>query len=396
MYRSAMACLLNDAGDWRLFLRQCKAAGANMIRIFLDWLDGEGTKPNAFHLFLQIGEWNPYALGGYGGYPNVPIFDLTKKDEAAWAHLREVLQYMKELGLTPWFIFQDRCSISAEGWQRFLNSFFSNKQRYPGWDIPGYYTPETGVEAAISGSLIGEGLNDYYWQYEYWVIDLCYQLGITFVAGEPMNEVGDSRKDQQGNYIVSVDEWMQWLGWRMASLSNLKYNVRIISIREPLSYQLVAPICDIVDAHWIVEAGDIDRYAAGLDLKKAILNSDGGANGKGPLVSEYGQHNRSLDQARSVGAACSDRMAAGFCELFPEQITHAAWNTDRIDYAPLRELSIASGGLADLNAEKSKQHQKSDEAKIEQAEQSCYEKYIAHRPISKWQLGAFLRCIFSK
>jgi|WetSurSiteA1Bulk_404760.scaffolds.fasta_scaffold00434_12 hypothetical protein len=398
MIRSIFSFFLTDSGDWRLFLQNAADAGANCIRLPLDYLDGDGNHANPFHLFEQVGIWNPYALAGEAGYPDVPIFDITKKDEPAWAHLREVLIEMKRLSLIPWFVFQDRCSIAISGWQRFLNSFYSNIQRYPGWNIPHYY--DGGVEAAIGGSLIGQGLNDYYWQYEKWIIDLCYELGIIELYGEPMNECGAAEKDESGHYIVSVAEWLQWLGWRMDSLKNLKYSKRIISIREPLSNQLIAPICDLVDAHWILEASDIPIYAANLEPKRTILDADGAMNGAGPHASVFGQRSRSIAQARSIGSFAREKGYAGFAELAPEQISDAngPWNTDCIDYAPLLELSLSSGWEPSsyLICGKSRQQQRSDEAKIEKKEESCFEKYIADRPISKWQIGEFIRCIFSR
>jgi hypothetical protein len=344
---SMCATLLSARGDWHHYLEQCAANGANTVRFFLDYVDGAGGEYHPVSPFLEVGTWNPCALAGEPGYPDVPQVDLTRKDPAYWQRLREVLCEMNRLALTPWFVFEDQCSEFRDGWERHLNSFYGNVQRYPGWDVPGYYTPETGVHAAIPSGTIGLGLNDYHYQYELWVIELCYEIGLTEVYAEPKNEFG-----YDVGPLCSLEVQLEWFKLRCLALRNLKYTLVIGSARPPIGPGIAA-FCDLYDQHCIIEAADIERCPNGLDPSVVILDSDGAPNGTGPLASYFGWRSRGLEQAISIGDAITALGYAGFCEMPQEQIDtpDLPWNVGLIDYAPLRILALETGWIPPPPAE---------------------------------------------
>lgn len=336
---SMCADLLHTTGDWRAYLEKCAANGVNTVRFFLDEVGPDWTYlPGPFKL---LGFWNPYAAAGVPGQPDVPCVDLAQKNPAWWDHLREVLCAMKDLGLTPWFCFEDRCSepYPEEGWKRWLNSFYGCAQQFPGWNRPGYYTPETGVEPKHAGGNMALGLNDYHYQYELWVIDLCYSLGITVVYGEPKNEIGYDVAQLYG-----IDDQIEWFRLRAEALRNLKYTLVIGSARPPI-LGLIVPYVDLYDVHGILDVPQLDRLAAGLDPAKTLVSTDGALDGGTGRASVFGIRSIGEDQAAVLGAELTRRGYAGWTVLPQEQIWSATstWNVDLIDHAPTRALALATG-----------------------------------------------------
>ena len=295
---SMCADLLHCQGDWRAYLESCAENGVNTVRFFLDEIGPDWTYlPGPFRL---LGFWNPYAAAGIPGQPDVPCVDLSQRNPAYWDHLREVLCAMKDLSLTPWFVFEDQCSepYPEEGWRRWLNAFYGNVQQYPGWNRPGYYTPETGVDPKHGGGILALGLNDYHYQYELWAIDLCYSLGITIVYGEPKNEYGYQLIP---GGLGTIDDQLEWFRLRYASLRNLKYTLVIGSARPPLT-TLIIPYVDLYDLHGVLNMPQLDRLAAGLDPAKTLISTDGALEGGTGKASVFGIRSIGEDQARVLGA----------------------------------------------------------------------------------------------
>ncbi len=94
---------------------------------------------------------------------------------------------------------------------------------------PGIPTPETGVHPTIPGGTTGLGLNDYHYQYKLWVIDLCYEIGLTKVYAEPKNEFG-----YDVGPLCSLEAQIEWFKFRCQALRNLKYTLVIGSARPPV------------------------------------------------------------------------------------------------------------------------------------------------------------------
>lgn len=109
--------LLVAEGDWRAFLRKVKSAGGTGIRIFADceW-NWEGTRPFEYAAFdeataerirykdpndpkdIQNDDGTMVLVRESGR--RFPLFDYTRPRAEYWSHLREVLDYCRELRLT--------------------------------------------------------------------------------------------------------------------------------------------------------------------------------------------------------------------------------------------------------------------------------------------------------
>jgi len=341
--RAAMTLnLVASRGDWQAYLRGAAANGINTIRFGIDTLVGEANEYNPLTPFKLLGWWKPGDIVGHPEYPAVPCVDLTQKNPEYWSKLRDILVEMKALGLTPWVFFEDRCSISYwEDWHLFLNSFYGNSKMFPGWSTPGYY--HDSVQAKYGGGILSLDLNDDRYRLEFWFIDLCYSIGLTTVYAEPMNEYGWAAAP-----ACTIAQQLEWFKVQCAALRNLKYTIIIGSAVPPIERQII-PYVDVYDQHCVIEAGDVDRYAGGLNRAKTILNSDGAPNGQGTSMSFLGYRNRSVDQANGLGARIVAEGWAGWCDMPQEQIDtstinghEVGWNLDKVDWAPARALAIAT------------------------------------------------------
>lgn len=337
--------LLSDPGDPLATIDRAADAGCNVGRLFGDYYDGTGAGIGPWDEFRwlvspckMLDIWNPGACVGMQT-PNVPMRDLDQKNPVYWERLEALFTRMYERKITPWFVMQDFCSTFLTGWQRWLDTFFGNIQRYPGYKTAHYY--DEGVEPAIPGERIGEGLDHYYWQYAKWVVDLAYQCGIRKVYLEPWNECGT------GN--ATPDELYAWFTRQRKLYRNLygvvmPESLTIGSCRPPLDNSKLAAVVDIVDAHGIIEAADIPKNAAGLNPATTILDSDGAPNGKGTSASILGYKNMSIAQAQEIGSAIKGGWI-GFGDMPQEQcaVENGPFDSSKIDMVPFREACLASG-----------------------------------------------------
>jgi len=345
---SSMSLPFSAYGDLHNYIDYTADFGGNCIRFFGDYLDGDLTYPNPMTPFMRIGTWNPYALAGEPGYPDVPIYDLAVLYPPYWDRLKDIFEHMKLRGIIPWFVFEDRCSEADGGVYRFNQCFYSNVQRYPDWNVPGAYAG--GVEAAIPGGSIGLGLNDYHYHYELRVIDLWYSLGMVTIFGEPRNEIGYRVSNPEtGEIECPLEDQLEWIRLRCSALHNLKYTKTIVSTRDPITGPDVlalmdnagGPAADLWDQHAIGEAADIATHPNGWPVNRVIWNTDGAWNGEGPGMSFAGKHDVSPEQMAGLRKEILSQGAAGGCYLSQGQIFSGTdpWDMGLIDQRPLGALS---------------------------------------------------------
>jgi len=336
----SMILAMDSDGDIDQTLEAIKDNGGNTVLMFVEYGVGDCSKPNPVCPFLTVGRWNPYALVGMPGYPDVPQRELTQKDPAYWIKARKVLVKMEKLGLTPWFAFRDHGSEPQSGYARWHAAFFGNTKMFPGWNRPGYYT--TSVEPAIGGGGIGPDLDVDFWWLAKWMIDLCYEVGITKAYGSPMNEAGWPEEA-----ACTKAQQVRWFHSCCRSLRNLQYRV-VGSIGYTLTHHDIMPSngegADYYDQHGIVRVSDIPGDIP--NPSKVILNTDGGfAGAEGTGVSVFGKHDVSPAQCEALGKFIQDTGFAGGVFLSQKQITSRTgpWNMAVIDHAPLRALAVGMG-----------------------------------------------------
>lgn len=418
--RAVMVLIWDSLGDRRRFLQAAKENGANTIRIFVDYGVGGVMRMNPVHPFKLIGTWNPYAQAGADGRPDVPQFDLTQKEDACWAALEEILAECGRLGLAVWADFRDHGSEPDEDWRRYLFSFYGNVQMWPGWQTPGYYSG--GLEPAHAGGGIGPGLDGYHREFYLWFRDACLRNGVKRILGSPMNECGWPEAP-----ACKLADQVRWIKAQAEALDDLGYEV-VISTGYTLTAQVVAdarvPI-DFWDQHAVIEATDIPSLP--FPDNQVIYNTDGAWNGAGPGTScpPFEKHDASPEQMRALGAEAVRRRAAGVCFLSQQQIWSPddPWNVDLVDMRPVRAMAEGLGWtppappveyvrvkLCTLTYKVANAYCPAmfEESFVKGTEpttpcayhtapvplpESCWKQFMADRPIRKWRVGKFIRCV---
>lgn len=428
MNRVVMYLPVSSTGDVLGDIKRFASNGCNVGRIFLDHLDGRGNKPNPLCPFLTVTDsWNATAICGTPGYERLTLRDLTQKNPEHWSRLESILVTMRDNKMRPWFVFEDRSGETLTGPGRFLRPMYGNIQRYPGWNVPGFYPngPDC-IQPAIPGADLGVGLDDYRYAWELSVISLCYKLGIFDPWYEPKNEIGYDKE------AATLEEQLDWIRRRCQAGKNLKYVKTIVSARPPITGQMVLalrnpntqePVVDLWDQHVIGEAADVAKHPNGWPVERVIWNTDGAANGAGPGESVYHYKDVSVEQIKGLSEKAVADKASGVCFMSQGQIDDfdGPFNMDKIPSEQIAAMSKADGWppepppieyvdvpVCDVSLLLpntpycprviTKQFVKGQEPTKVCAvhgaviEKTCYEKYIADRPWTKWQIGKYLLC----
>lgn len=337
--RVVMSLLWDSLGDPLKFMEDAKENGADTIRLFLITSVGSNFEPSPRHPFKIVGYWNPYRERGVMDRPDVPMVDLTIKDEPSWELLEKIIKKAGELGLALWFVFRDQCGESDQDYLRYYAPFYGCVQMWPGWKTPGFYKDK--LEPAISGGGMGPGLDPYHKTFYTWVKELCDKYKVK-AYGEPMNEMGWQVLPE---HIFTLVEMKWWFFAQCEMLRDLGYTV-IGSVRPDMTYEMIEPWCDLIDIHGIGEPADAIKWVnSGLPIYKVIFNTDGAWNGRGDGISCNFKRDVSQDQIRSLGAYAQVVGAAGVCFLSQQQIWSPTepWDMRLISLSTIRAMAEGLG-----------------------------------------------------
>lgn len=324
MILGAMSMLPTAIGSWKSHLQAFRSAGGNVYRLFWCYFDGGRPNENRFGPFLKLGDWNPYALCGASGRPNVPQYDTTQKDPESWATMKEILAEMARLGIAPWIAFRDRCSESDNDYERYYKPFYGCLKNWPYWKTieangKNYYTNQGTLDEAIAGGSIGSGMDEDHYRLYDWTMTLCRELKIPTVYGEPMNEVGWDEAPG-----CTVEDQVRYVKAQCKSLRDLGYVV-VVSATRALNVQVLTAgkvDFDLWDQHCISEVEDIAGYPNGLPPARVIWDTDGGlSHGDGPGKSVYGVKDSSPEQFEALAREAIRVGAAGIKFMSQGQIT---------------------------------------------------------------------------
>lgn len=402
--------LLTAKGDEDRCLDECKANGADGVRFGINYLHNDNDRPNGLRPFLAAGT----AIEPREGHL-VEIPDLTRRNPAFLVRLRVVARKLKDRGMTPWVFFDDRCSWAPETWKEFNDLWYCNLITYPGV-LAGDWTRHG------SGGMQDERLNPYRRRLMADVLAVFREAGHAEVWGEVSNEYGEEPGPAYG-----MEQEVGWYGEQAGFLREAGFDVIVGSARDPITTKIL-PFVDVYDRHNVNGASlaqaaiaEVEALSAGKPL---VLDTDG-ADGATAQASIWGGRTVDEAQAREIGAAAKGRVSTHTCYL--SQLTFAdpiiVTDLDGHEYPQLRAMSEASGWtpqvpppdkvrvtLCQLTynvanqycpATFSEEFVKGTEPTTpcayhkapEPPPESCWDKYMADRPIRKWQVGKWIKCI---
>lgn len=417
---------VSDRGDWPAFCKKLKDAGFDGIRGGIDTLLGDGQQFNTMTPFKVVGEWD---LGKVvAGWPTLPICTLAEWNEEFWQILEQRLRVMKQYDLVPWFFLEDRCSERDEDWHKYLNARLGCVEQFPDWRTPEVYNPDTGsgLHPRYAGGVCAEELLGYSERVDKRLADLCRTIGFPVFWADPKNENGYT-----AGSAYPVSRMVEWARVRFDSLKRAGF-ITVISTRHDLDDEANG-LADLADRHGILRPEDF-YLADGLVPARTIINTDGNTHGEGDIVSCVwpGYRGPSVDQARTLGEECVSRGFNHVCiieqgvidrmtddagkevgwniDLVPEEVLESAsraqgWTPDPppppVEYVTVNLCQLTKKVIntycPDIVTEKFvKGTEPTAQCVVHKAPdpppQTCFERYIADRPIRKWQVGKYILC----
>jgi hypothetical protein len=295
--------LLVAEGDWRAFLRKVKSAGGTGIRIFADcqW-NWEGTRPFEYAAYDEStaerirykDPSDPKDIQNDGGTMvlvresgrRFPLFDYTRPRAEYWGHLREVLEYCRDLRLTAWVAMLDFCTLKTPGDEKYFSAWYCAVQRM----LPG-----------IQNGTWGEQMKPWIAAFYRKVWDAIRESGVQYLI-EDMNE---------GDALGWDDAFMlSWFNWSNAELKGMAIPHEKIVTTAARNVGKIAALCGIYSPHGIGRPEQIREYA-GVPASKTIWSSDGYWGGTG-VPDAKGRRGVGEDVAAAIAEKIYSFDALGF------------------------------------------------------------------------------------
>jgi hypothetical protein len=422
----------NADGDREGFIRKGAELGVTHFRDFayVAWEHG-GTHDRKYGPF----EFERMTDGGYPGTGQWPFWKVTKWNETWWADFRVFLGWLKKYGYTLYEVVGDFCGLKYGGALKRNSPFYSCDEKY----FPDDMASE---KHKFAGGIWDPGFR-FIWE-AFWTklkseIDAS---GVPYII-EFMNE-GDIKQDGYGpeKADIAYRAFYEWaIDWWVAHGVPRERQVST-STRLPKEVaDYIRP--GLVGAHGHSVPGDVQKkldngiYWGGV--ARTLISADGGYGGHGHADFK-GRQCCNAAEAKGIAQECVRVGAAGI-EFFPFECEGPStmdnavkepgpvFNCNLVDWTVIdafrqglgakeyrfvhicRESGKLMGdycpedqdiftkfeagqeptAVCDIHKAPTPEPQPQPQP---QPEQSCNEKYIAHRPMKKWQLGRYILCKF--
>jgi len=317
-------------GDWKAALLAIYGAGGKRVRFIADtqW-NWTGTQPYEYAAYDEATaekiRWkdpsDPKTIVNRGGIMTLvresgaefPLYDYTRPRAAYWAHLREILDFCRQIGMGVHVVILDYCTLKTGGDGKYFSPWYCAVQRM----LPG-----------IQNGTWGEQMKPWIALYYQAVIVQVKESRVDYLI-EDMNE---------GDALGWDDAFMlAWFTWSNQTLRALGIPQEKIVTSAGRNIQALAELCGWVSVHGVGTAAGIREYN-GIPEAKTIWSSDGYWGGSGGCDAK-GRCGVGATAAGEIGAA----VVAGGGKKYSILVREIyARNNDRADLSLLDTAPIAA------------------------------------------------------
>lgn len=320
--------LLVAEGDWKAALQAIYGAGGRRIRFIADcqW-NWTGTQPYEYAAYDEATaekiRWkdpaDPKTIVNRGGIMTLvresgaefPLYDYTRPRAAYRAHLREILDYCRQIGMGVHIVLLDYCTLKTGGDGKYFSPWYCAVQRM----LPG-----------IQNGTWGEQMKPWIAAFYQAVIVQVKESGVDFLI-EDMNE---------GDALGWDDAFMlAWFTWSNQTLKELRILQEKIVTSASRNIQAIGERCGWVSIHGVGTAAGIREYH-GFPVSKLIWSSDGYWGGSGGCDAK-GRCGVGVQAAGEIGQAVRTIGGKKFSILVREVY---ARNNDRADLSLINAVPI--------------------------------------------------------
>jgi hypothetical protein len=317
-------------GDWRAAIKAIYDAGGRRIRFIADcqW-NWQGTQPYEYAAYDEataekIRHKDPSdekTIVNRNGIMTLvresgaefPLYDYTRPRAAYWAHLREILDYCREIGMAVYIDLLDYCTLKTPGDAKYYSPWMCAVQRM----LPG-----------IQNGTWGEQMKPWIAAFYGSVFEQVTASGVDYIL-EDMNE---------GDALGWDDAFMlAWFTWSNQMLRDLGVPVDRIATSASRNVPAIAALCGWYSAHGVGTADKIKSYN-GVSINKMIWSSDGFWGGSGGCDAK-GRCGVGVQAAGEIGAAVRAAGGKKYSILLREIY---AKNNDRADLSLINTAPIVA------------------------------------------------------